>query len=398
MAHHDVKPANVFIDASSGGKLLLGDWGTACKPGEEAVGFTKSYASPELLAAYESDDFAGMRPDYVDSFALGAVLYELLIGKKLEGLSGDGSETLASFVASSGVEAAMNIDHVALPWVPSGHVGEVVGYTYELKNLVMNFLKPDPSERLLPGQLRGALRTDPLSPLLLPYVTAAESAKPGDVITIDNIQLGLLVQRGPDWADGDDDGGKGSIGVVVKLDGDATYADVAFPSRSFAQKVATICCRIGASGKHELRVGPIPMPDFVAGSASMRNDGIINLGKDAINMHIGQMLNENCMVVGTDQSLGMAFGAPMQQLSTPEGSKPSIWRMSNESFVISHEETCPPETWQLNLGTLVNVMNSEEGCGVMDRFYSQQGGVNQQLFPVKSIQRVQGKCSYFTSS
>lgn len=62
VAHHDVKGGNILIDASAGGKLLLADFGTALKPGEETVGFTKSYASPELLASYELEDFADLRP------------------------------------------------------------------------------------------------------------------------------------------------------------------------------------------------------------------------------------------------------------------------------------------------------------------------------------------------
>ena len=49
MAHHDVKSSNILIDASAGGKLLLADFGTALKPGEETVGFTRSYASPGKL-------------------------------------------------------------------------------------------------------------------------------------------------------------------------------------------------------------------------------------------------------------------------------------------------------------------------------------------------------------
>jgi serine/threonine protein kinase len=49
VAHHDVKAANILIDASAGGKLLLADFGSALKPGEETVGFTKSYASPGML-------------------------------------------------------------------------------------------------------------------------------------------------------------------------------------------------------------------------------------------------------------------------------------------------------------------------------------------------------------
>ena len=47
-----MKSANILIDASAGGKLLLADFGTALKPGEETVGFTKSYASPGVFDVY----------------------------------------------------------------------------------------------------------------------------------------------------------------------------------------------------------------------------------------------------------------------------------------------------------------------------------------------------------
>ena len=149
--------------------------------------------------------------------------------------------------------------------------------------------------------LQHTLRTDRLSPLLLLNVAAAQTATPGDLVTIDNLQLGLMVQRGPDWADQDADGGQGSIGIVVKLDGDALYVDVAFPSRSIAQPVDTICCRIGASNKYELRVGPSPLPDFVSGSAGLRNDGIVHVGEKIANIPLGHMINQNCMIVGVNK-------------------------------------------------------------------------------------------------
>jgi hypothetical protein len=45
----------------------------------------------------------------------------------------------------------------------------------------------------MPGGGGGAEgRNDPLSPLQLPHVCAAKTTKPGDPITIDNIQLGMV--------------------------------------------------------------------------------------------------------------------------------------------------------------------------------------------------------------
>lgn len=147
----------------------------------------------ELLASYELEDFADLRPDKIDSFALGAVIFELLTCNKLQDLSTD--QTLAQFIYDAGTESAMALGHVMLPWLPPADLGSspnYVGYTHELKNLVMRFLEPNSNERLLPYQVQESLRNDPLSPLLLPHVCAAQTAKPGDPITIDNIQLGMV--------------------------------------------------------------------------------------------------------------------------------------------------------------------------------------------------------------
>jgi hypothetical protein len=72
----------------------------------------------------------------------------------------------------------------------------------------------------------------------------------------------MFVQRGVHWNDGENDGGPGSIGVVVKLDDDAGYTSVAFPSRTPGKDVETLCCRIGANNKFELQVVPWPLPHF----------------------------------------------------------------------------------------------------------------------------------------
>ncbi|KAL9185619.1 hypothetical protein ACHAXT_003396 [Thalassiosira profunda] len=392
VAHNDVKAANVLIDASAGGKLLLADFGTALKPGEETVGFTKSYASLELIASHELEDYAHLRPDKIDSFALGAVIYELLTLKKLEELSAD--MTLAEHITDGpGLEAALN-SNVMLPWLPPNSSGSgVVGYTHELKNLVMNFLKPNANERLLPGQLQNAFRHDPLSPLLLAKVTAANPATPGDVISIDNVQLGMLCQRGPDWADGDDDGGKGSIGVVVKLDGDGTYVDVAFPSRT-GKQIESICCRIGAGNKYELQVGPSPLPDFVTGSSTPRLDGAVSVGKGD-SVRVGQMVNPNCMVVGVDGSLGIAFVAPMERHSHTLARLPSVWQTENADFVSPQEEAILPETWQpSNFGSCIDVLDSDEREDVLELLYNKSGGLKESECPVLSIQRVQDKFSF----
>lgn len=300
-----------------------------------------SFFLTELLASHELEDFSDLRPDLVDAFALGGIIYEMLTLKRLEHMSTD--QTLAQFITDGpGLEAAMTIEHMVLPWLPpksSCNIGNspYVGYTHELKSLVKCFLQPNVQERFLPGQMQQNLRNDPLSPLLLPHVAAAQTARAGDAVTIDNLQLGLCVQRGRDWTDGDDDGGINSIGVIVKLDGDGTYADVAFPSRSLTTnpKIESLCCRIGASNKFELQVGPSALHDYVSGNG-LRTDGILHVGTEALsNITVGQMLNQNCMVVGMDNSLGIVFVAPMERMHTPPLPKKSIWGAGGASSFVS---------------------------------------------------------------
>lgn len=393
MAHHDVKAANILIDASAGGKILLADFGTALAPGEETVGFTISYASPELLASHELEDFGDLRADKIDSFALGCVLYELLMCKKLGDVSKD--QTLADYIGtdSGGVDSALS--NMALPWLPPSNGGSslasFVGYTHELKSLVMNFLKPNANERLLPGDIQQSLRSDPLSPLLLPHVSAAQTAKPGAPLTIDNIQLGLLVQRGPDWSDGDDDGGEGSVGVIVKLDGDGNYVWVAFPSRTGAP-TESICCRMGANNKWELQACCIP--DYISGNG-LRSDGNVHVGENISNISIGQMINPNCVVVGVNNNLGVAFVAPINRISTPSLPKEIQWRTNNSSFATLNEEIFTPSSWQLDVGPFMNIgLDSEKGTAVLELLYDKAGGLIAKDCPVKSIQRVQGELSF----
>jgi hypothetical protein len=349
------------------------------------ISFTQFCLSPELLASHELEDYSHLRADKIDSFALGAVIYELLMCKRLEKLSTD--QTLAEFITDGpGMEAALTLDHMMLPW---SNGNGLVGYTYALKNLVVNFLKPNANERLLPGDLQQSLRDDPLSPLLLPHVSAAQTAKPGAPITIDNLQLGMFIQRGPDWSDDDDDGGQNSTGVVVKLDGDGNYCWGAFPSRSTGCCPETICCRIGANNKYELQVGS-PVSDFVCGNGT-RNDGILRVSQDEPSLSIGKMLNHNCMVVGVNSSLGVVFVAPMDRTHTPPLPKQSAWRTDNSSFASPNEQICNPSTWQTNLGSCVNVLNKEECTDVLKLFYAKSGGLKPEDCPVKSIQRIQGE-------
>jgi hypothetical protein len=85
-------------------------------------------------------------------------------------------------------------------------------------------------------------------------VSAAQPPHPGAPVTIDNVQLGMFVQRGRDWTDGDRDGGVGSVGIVTRLYSDGSYTEVTFPTRGVTPRATPMTCRIGALNKYELQV------------------------------------------------------------------------------------------------------------------------------------------------
>eukprot|EP00804_Cyclotella_cryptica_P000384 CCRYP_008693-RA/>CCRYP_008693-RA protein AED:0.03 eAED:0.03 QI:92/1/1/1/0.66/0.75/4/2971/765 len=386
VAHHDVKSGNILIDASKGGKLLLADFGTSVQHGEESVGFTKSYAPPELLASYELDDFSNLRHEKTDAFGFGCVLYELLICDSLENISKD--ETLAQFIDRAGVEAAMMLPHMRLPWLPPNDKQSIiVGYSDWTKQLVISLLRRNVKDRLLPRQVREPLRSQQ-SPLVLDYVIAAKAAKPGAPLTIDNIQLGLLVQRGCHWDDGDSDGGIGSIGVVTQLDTDATYTWVTFPS-TFPATIEPLCCRIGSAGKFELQVAPA-VCDYVAASRSYRQNGTVVSQEKT---RPGQILNLNCMVVGVHESRNILFAAPLEKKMMPPQPAPIIWRTDTTAFASPAEYCDHPGTWNLSLGLFVDKLQQEESDLVRSLFYGDKLSGAEKLseseYPVEKIQRVQ---------
>ena len=219
--HHDVKSSNVLINWSSGGTLLLSDFGSAIGSGEESFGMSEVYASPELQAAYaiannnnDSDEPVRVeQPDKIDSFGLGCIVFELLCCRKLVDLTGE--QTLAEFIADNDVEAALDLNCVQLPWLPNPHLDDPdpdpdpdekqpadvprIGYSFALRSLVKTLLEPDPSKRWTVSELQKPLRKDPSSPLLANLVVASESLVPGDPVTVDNVQLGMFVQYSRDW-------------------------------------------------------------------------------------------------------------------------------------------------------------------------------------------------------
>ena len=174
----------------------------------------------------------------------------------------------------------------------------------------------------------------------------------------------------------------------MRLDGDGNYCWSAFPARS-SSTVETICSRIGANNKYELQVGP-SLPDYVSGCGT-RNDGIVCIVGEHADVSVGRMLNQHCMIVAVNKSLGFMFVAPMERVFTPPLPKEILWQTDYSSVVIPNEKPQPPSTWQMHLGPFVDVLNTEEGTHVIESFYDQISGLKPTECSVESIQRVQGE-------
>ncbi|KAL7562570.1 hypothetical protein ACA910_015447 [Epithemia clementina (nom. ined.)] len=398
IAHHDVKSANVLIDRSNGGKLLLADFGSAITRGEEAVGFSELYASPELQAAHALNDYAGLQADKVDAFGLGCILFEMLCCKKLVDLTGE--QTLAEFIhEKQSVDAALDLPCLRLPWLPkqpsSVHESTnalnsqipIVGYSNALRNMVKNLLEPLPCNRWTPSELEDPLQHDSLSPLLAPSVVAAKIPTPGAPVTIDNIQLGMFVQSGKDWDE--PDGGAaitGSVGVVIKLDPDGGYTEVAFPPVSDHAVPKSFCCRIGARNKYELQVGPT---HFTGSELTMVN-GVVLVENPQINLSVGQTINGNFVVVGVDErNRNLFFAAPFDRKVVPTLPIDLPSRPAQLSSVNPRKPIPPPDSWNLEMGVFVEVEDSNERELVTIPFHASQGGLDDQTHQILSIKRVQ---------
>jgi serine/threonine protein kinase len=399
VAHHDVKSANVLIDQSRGGKLLLADFGSAVAPGQESILFTEIYASPELLTARERDDFSGIRADKVDSFGLGCIIFELLCCKKLVELTSE--QTLAEHIRQLGADVTLNLPCVQFPWLPAGarYSNETIGYSDALKGLARAILNPNPEQRWTLSQLLEPLRNDPNSPLIADCVAASKTPISGSPVTVDNVQLGMFVQRGQDWnsQDGDADGGLGSIGAVISLDPDAGYTEVAWPYQDATGKpsIEPMCHRIGESRKYELQVGPVQLPDFYSGSDQQRFTGLVDIVNedDASKYPLGHKINSNCMVVGTRPHTKQLIVVPVEKIKIT--TQPVPPESSVVSFVGPRKAEEIPETWDLNAhDVLVEVTDVDEKQNVMERFFSTDGGMDLQYYEIASLKRVQSQESW----
>jgi serine/threonine protein kinase len=343
--HSDFKAANILIDQQAGGTLMLCDFGCALlNHDEEVLGFTKTYDAPELRACHRTGSYHRMDPVKIDSYALGCVILELVCCNSLHSImdalqQNDPTTTIQSVLH---FPPGKNHNPLRIPWQPyaSPHT---LGYSPALKCLLDYLLDLNPHTRMTPTELEARLGNDRhRSPLLADKLTASQSAVPGHLVTVDNIQLGMFVQRGPDWSDGDADGGMGHIGVVTELDADARYCFVSWPVPG--QTSSTQHC-IGGSSKFELQVGPTTMRDFLTNSPTLQQYGVFanlanepstNLRKSGLvynvntsMFQVGQQINPYAMILGMDTARESLFVGPLETFYFPllrvvEKTAPSI--------------------------------------------------------------------------
>lgn len=77
--HRDLKPGNIMWQPRTYTWVLI-DFGLAARLGSEAaVGFTASYAAPEMVAAFKAGAKVVRADAAVDAWALGIIAFELLL-------------------------------------------------------------------------------------------------------------------------------------------------------------------------------------------------------------------------------------------------------------------------------------------------------------------------------
>lgn len=393
--HFDVKSSNILVDDSQGGRLVLADFGSSVSPGEVGMAFSKEFAPPELLSALARDDYTGLDGEKIDSFGVGCILFELICCKRIIDFGGE--ETIGELIGrTQNADEPLDLPHVSLPWLqtlednPQCHGRP--SYSINLRCMIKALLLPTPEARCSPSSIATALRTDANSPIIADYCPSQKLPRQGDPLTIDNLQLGMFVQRGRDWNDGNADGGLGGVGVIVELDEDCEYTWVSFPRQS-----DPTCYRVGANNKFELSVGPtaITSCDQSASTGFKTRLGGIVPCDNTTRYSIGHMFDDNLMVVHVNTKRRLVLVGPTQKYPLTVQCCPSS---SNDQ----HVNTAPlrntprkpnriPPTWTPELGLLVRIDDGDERRMVQDLFFAPNGGMDRRQSALISIEAIQSK-------
>jgi len=136
VVHRDLKPANILVD--SGGRARLLDFGIAKLADDGGGAMTQAMLTPEYAAPEQLE--GGAITTATDVFALGVVLYELLVGKRPWSLS------------NSALPASFKRRFEAEPALPSSALDATNIITSkslrgDLDAIVMKALRPEPGMR-----------------------------------------------------------------------------------------------------------------------------------------------------------------------------------------------------------------------------------------------------------
>lgn len=264
-------------------------------------------------------------------------------------------------------------------------LGEGSPYSPSLRHqLTLRLLDPDPTNRLRPEAYAQDIRRHHESPLFKPSVEASYPLVPRGHLTMDNIQLGCFVQRGPDWDAIDRDGGVGCVGVVVELDADALYCVVAWPTTEISIH------RIGAKCRMELAVS-LPLPGNIANGFLASTDS--SKYKAGMVFHRAGHLMDSMMIVKVVEN-GIFLVPPTSfRLANDYKSIPAMDRPPEEPVLRNSTPSRLPEPYPSKWGKqpelLMKVNDSEERNHVLSLFHDNINGLPRHKFRVGLIQRVQ---------
>lgn len=391
IAHYNLNPKGILVDSNNGGKLLLSDFGSSTPKGHDVVDCEISHAPPELLATQRSDDpIEGMQKldmSAVGSFSIGCVALELVAAVPISRMKGLHGRCIGDY---------LNQPKSSLPELVPQMNEDSIFSTLLREYLISELLRPDPKERANVTFIPQALRVDPKSPLLAPVLKATYPARYREHVTVDNVALGLFVQRGPNWKQNDNqDNGEGSIGVVTSLDPDALYTTVTWSNRQSGTY------RIGAKNQAEIVVGPPIM--------NGKPDGLL-MTESASKYEVGQPynptqrhahgVNNNFVVVKitklSEDDKGLIFVAPTSpwpNSPTTIEKIPIRSRWTYNKKVVPHRPESAPSywsqpnhaVWNPNGSWLPKVIDQQEQDFVIAMAFA----LVQDGYKILSVQRVQ---------